>query len=103
MTVQMVRFTTTPEHVPEIERRIAALVTALADEQPAGVRYAATKLSDGLTFMLWLELAEGVDENPLPAIPAAREFQQGLGAWTAAPPTPEPVTVVGSYRLLDGR
>jgi hypothetical protein len=37
-------------------------------------------------------------ENLLPALP---EFRDNLKGWVAEPPTPEQLTVVGSYRFLD--
>lgn len=38
--------------------------------------------------------------NPLPDIAEARAFQQQMATWAGAPPSPEPVTVVGSHRLF---
>lgn len=99
MTVQMVRFTTTPPKVADIETAIHSMISAVNNSQPTGVRYAAVKLDDGLTFVLLLELAEGV-ENPLPSIPEARAVQQQLPSWASEPTAPQPVTVLGSYRLF---
>jgi hypothetical protein len=39
-------------------------------------------------------------ENPLPAIGEFQDFQAGLGAWLAAPPVPDQMTVVGSYGMF---
>jgi hypothetical protein len=33
-------------------------------------------------------------------MPVFQAFQEGLKGWLAEPPTPEPMTVVGSYRLF---
>jgi hypothetical protein len=46
-----------------------------------------------------LQVDDGVD-NPLPALPEFREFQENLKNWVAEPPTPDQMTVVGSYRLF---
>jgi hypothetical protein len=99
VTVQMIRFTTSEAHVPEVEESIRAMIAAIEAARPAGTRYAATKLADGRTFLLVLELADGV-ENPLPAISEARAFQQRMADWATEPPAPQPVTVVGSYGLF---
>jgi hypothetical protein len=99
MTLQMVCFTTTEAQVAEVEEAIGALMAAVAEAAPAGTRYAATRLADGVTFMLLLELDAGV-ENPLPAIPGARAFQQRMPAWAIDPPAPQPVAVLGSYGLF---
>lgn len=99
MTVQMLRFTATESDVAEIEAAVASMIAALGETRPPGVRYAATKLADGVTFLLLLELADGVD-NPLPAIPEARAFQRRMPTWAIEPAAPEPVTVLGSYELF---
>jgi hypothetical protein len=47
-----------------------------------------------------VQLPEGV-ENPLLSIPEYNQFQKNLMGWYVDPPTMEPLTVVGSYRLFD--
>lgn len=99
MTVQIARFTTTEADVADVEAAIGTMMAAIDQAGPPGVGYAATKLADGVSFLLILELDDGV-ENPLPAIAEARAFQQKMAAWASEPPAPQPVTVVGSYRLF---
>jgi hypothetical protein len=100
MTVLMVRYQVREESVAEVEARIEKAMVAIEAERPAGIRYAMGKLPDGVTFVGVLEIEDGVD-NPLPGIPAAREFQQSLpGLVVGETPVPEPVQVVGSYRLF---
>lgn len=75
------------------------MISAIDEQRPGGVRYAYTKLSDGVTFVAFLELAEGV-QNPLPGIRECREFQQHLkNRWLDQSdiPAPEPLEVIGSY------
>lgn len=100
MTLQMVRFTTTEVNVTEIETAIESMIAAINEAQPPGTRYAAAKLADGLTFLMILGLANGV-ENPLPSIPEARAFQQRMPTWATEPPTPQPVAVLGSYGFFE--
>lgn len=100
MTVQMVRFTATEAVVAEIEAAIESMFAAIDDARPPGTRYAATKLADGVTFVLILDLDDGV-ENPLPAIAAARAFQLQMPEWATEPPAPQPLTVLGSYGLFE--
>jgi hypothetical protein len=92
----MVRFTTTEANLGAVEAGIDSMITAISQAKPAGTRYTATKLADGVTFMLLLELAEGTD-NPLPSIPEARAFQAQMPTWAKEPPAPQPLTVLGSY------
>lgn len=99
MTVQIVRFTADQADVADIEAALKTMVAALERAAPAGARFASCKLADGATFLNVLELAEGV-ENPMPNIAECRAFQQQLPVWAAEPPTPQPVTVIGSYQLF---
>ena len=98
MTVLAVSYQVRAEGVPEVEAGIERLMAALAGERPAGLRrYALGTLPDGVTFVGLLELDDGA-ENPLPALPAARDLQQTVAAWVVdGPPVPQPVRVVGAH------
>jgi hypothetical protein len=95
----MVRSKVKAEHVAELEAAAKRLITALHQAQPNGIRYASCRLPDGVTYVAVLEVEDGV-ENPLPALPEYRAFQENLKNWMAEPPIPEPLTVIGSYRLF---
>jgi hypothetical protein len=99
MKVLMVRSTIKAESVAEVETAIEKVFSAIKQAQPAGVRYASSRLADGVTFVVLLELEDG-GENPLAALPAFVEFQEDLKRWIAEPPTVEQLTVIGSYRLF---
>ncbi|HEY7047148.1 MAG TPA: hypothetical protein VH373_08005 [Jatrophihabitantaceae bacterium] len=96
MSLQIVRFTTRPEQVADVERGVADLFDALGVAGPDGVRYLAGRVADRPEFLLLLHLDEGV-ANPLPAIPRAAAFRQQLQDWAA--PGPQPVSVLGDYRM----
>jgi hypothetical protein len=97
MNVLMVRSRIKEESVAEVEAAIEKVFSAIKQAQPAGVRYASSRLADGVTFVVLLELEGGVD-NSLAAVPAFVEFQEDLKKWIAEPPTVEQMTVIGSYR-----
>jgi hypothetical protein len=99
MKLLMVRATVRAEHVTDIEEAGQGLFAAIEREQLAGIRYASVRLPDGVTYLNLLGLDDGV-ANPLPALPEARNFQQHLKGWLAAPATSEPLTVIGSYQLF---
>ena|SRR6266545_1393725 len=98
MNVLMVRAKVRSESVGEVEAAVETMFAAIDQAQPQGVRYVSAKLPDGETFVIFLALEEGID-NPLPAVPEFRAFQESLKGWLAEPPTPEQLTVVGSYRF----
>jgi hypothetical protein len=98
MSVLMIRAKADSAHVTDLEAAVKGVFAALDREQPQGIRYMSCRLNDGLTYVILLELDEGVD-NPLPGLPEFRAFQEGLRQWIAEPPISEPVTVIGSYRF----
>jgi hypothetical protein len=77
----------------EAQKTFAAIAAARPD-----VGYALCKRTDGVTFVAVLDLPSA--ESPLAGIPAFVEFEQGLRAWVAEPPTTEVWEVVGSYGLF---
>ena len=99
MKVLMVRSKVKAEHVAEIEAAGERLFAALQQAQPQGIRYTTCRLPDGVTYVSLLEIDDGVD-NPLPAMPEARAFQEHLKNWIAEPAISEQLTVFGSYRVF---
>lgn len=102
MSVFVVRSRVKLDSVPDVEAGVEKMISALEEAAPSGVRYAYSKLSDGVTFLALLELSDGT-ENPMPGIAACREFQHNLNTrWIDQPhpPAPEPLEVVGSYGLF---
>lgn len=99
MTVLMVRSTVKAENVLDVEAAVEKVFSAIEQAKPAGIRYASSRLADGVTFVVLLEVADGED-NPLPGLPAFVDFQENLKKWMAGPPVAEQMTVIGSYRLF---
>jgi hypothetical protein len=98
MTVMMIRSRIKPDIAAEVEAAAEQMFAAIERAQPAGVRYASTRVDDGETFVVLLSI-DGAD-NPLSTIPEFVEFQARLKDWIVEPPVPERLTVVGSYRLF---
>jgi hypothetical protein len=99
MGLMIVRAKIKPDCIDEIEAAGRKLFAAIDREQLQGIRYASCRLPDGVTYLSFLQLEEGV-KNPLPALPEVKEFQEKLKSWLAEPPTSESLTVIGSYRLF---
>lgn len=94
----VVRYRTNTEGAEENERLIRQVFHELSAERPEGLRYAAFRLDDGVSF-LHVATLDG-DDNPLTSSAAFREFQSGLKERCVDPPAPTEATVIGSYRLL---
>jgi hypothetical protein len=99
MRLMKVRAKIKTDSVDEIEAAGRKLFSAIDREQLQGIRYASCRLPDGVTYLNLLELEDGI-ENPLPALPEAKEFQEKLKIWLAEPATSESLTIIGSYRLF---
>lgn len=99
MRLMMVQAKIKAESIDEIEAAGRKLFAAIDREQLQGIRYASCRLPDGVTYLNLLELEDGID-NPLPALPEGKEFQENLKGWLAEPPTSQSLTVIGSYRLF---
>jgi hypothetical protein len=79
MSVQMVQSRVKPESVADVLAAAKRTFAAIDAAQPEGIRYASCLLPDGETFIALLE---------------------GVEASRAEPPNVQPLTVIGSYRLL---
>jgi hypothetical protein len=96
--INIVQYEIRPESADENQRLIEAVMSELAHNDPGGLRYAAFRLDDGVTFV-HIVVSED-DRDPLSRSAAFKEFQQGIGerqipgtrVRTAA-------TLVGSYRF----
>lgn len=96
MSVQMVRFGTAHEQIPEVTAQITAMLDALRVAAPPGVTYTALCDTEEPHFTLILELADGT-ENPLPALPEAAAFRRALPGHTNDDVAPRALTVIGRY------
>ena len=94
---KVVRYTTKPEHAEENERLIRKVFAELAEHEPDGIRYAAFRLDDGVSFV-HVAVLEG-EQNPLASSEAFSQFQSAIGERCAEGPLAADAAVVGSYRL----
>lgn len=103
MNVLMVRSKIKEENVADAQAATENVFQAIEQAQPAGVRYAAAWLSDGVTLLALLEVENSEDprrDNPLLALPAYAQLRENLKQWYAEPSAVEEMTVIGSYRLF---
>ena len=91
----IVRYVTHDESAGENERLIRAVFAQLAEQRPAGLRYVALRLDDGVSFV-HVAVVDGED-NPLLALPAFREFVSAINERCVEGPTPSTGAVIGAY------
>ncbi|APE34797.1 hypothetical protein BOX37_13525 [Nocardia mangyaensis] len=96
MSVQIVRFRTSPEQATAVAEQIRAVFSAVRATAPQGMHYTALRETDQPVFTPILELSDGA-ENPLPSIPSAAAFRDWLPSRTGDYPVPRSCTIVGRY------
>jgi hypothetical protein len=94
---KIIRYTTKPECADENERLIRAVFAELAEQDPDGLRYAAFRLEDKVSFV-HVALVEGAS-NPLASSAAFAEFQRGIKDRCAEGPVAADADIIGSFRL----
>ncbi len=97
MSVHIVRFRISPEHIEMVTQQIEAIFTALREAASSpSIRYVALRDDVDPVFTLILELPEGA-ANPLLSIPEALAFRESLAGWAHDDAAPRSNTVVGRY------
>ena len=79
MNVLVVTSKVKEENVADAEAALGEFFQALEQARP-DVRYASTKLSDGVTFVAYLEMEPG-QEHPLRTFPAYAEMLEKFKPW----------------------
>jgi hypothetical protein len=98
MDAVLVRYTTRPDAAEENQRLIEQVFAELHASEPVGLRYAAFRLDDGVTFVHVVGL-DGNDD-PLGRTAAFATFQTGIRQRVVGQIEPAEATLVGAYRLL---
>ena len=99
MSVMMVRQKVKDGSVDEAEAAVRDLFTAIDRVRPEGLRYASTRVADSSTFVILVELVDGIEDQRT-AMPEYERFQDQLKHWLDGPPVIEHLDVVGSYELF---
>ena len=92
----IVRYRTKAEAADENQRLVAGVLAELAADGPGGLRYAAFRLADGVSFVHIVRYE--TEDDPLSRSPAFASFQDGIAGRLDGPPLPDEATLIGSYR-----
>jgi quinol monooxygenase YgiN len=95
----LIRYRVKADKVAENEAYVAKVFEQLAEEQPAGLRYATFKLADGVSFAHIVSV-EGAG-SPLAELPAFQAFIAQIGERCDEPPVRTELETVGAYRFFD--
>jgi hypothetical protein len=95
MSATVVRYETRADAAVENQRLVERVFLELNETAPPGLRYAAFRLADGVSFVHVVHV-EG-DDNPLSRSAAFAEFQRGAGDRMVGPPVRADAVLIGSY------
>jgi hypothetical protein len=96
-TFHVVQYPTRPDATAENTRLVQAVYDELAQQRPAGFRYATLLLDEDAFLHLAVNDAGSA---PLPDLPAFQAFQRDLASRVTAAPRRSEARVIGNYRLL---
>ena len=91
----VVRYQMRPETAEENQALIQNVFAELAAKQPQGMRYAAFRLADGVTFVHVGTMPD--HGSPLADTDAFQEFQKAFGERAAGEPDAAGAEIIGAY------
>jgi hypothetical protein len=95
----MIKYTVKPDRAAENENYIKQVFAQLEREKPNGLRYAAFKLEDGVTFVHIVSV-DDPGRNPLRKLTAFKAFVDDIDARCAKQPNASDLVEIGSYRIF---
>jgi hypothetical protein len=96
----MVRYTVRPDQASHNEELIREVLAELRRVQPPGLRYAAFRLDDGVSFVHLISRDSEHGPGPPPQLPALKAFHAGIRERCDEGPVRTGLDEIGSYRLL---
>ena len=96
----IVQYRVRPERAEENRRLVGAVFAELAEQAPAGIRYASFQLEDGVSFVHVASIETADGSNPLATIAAFAEFTREIGERCDEPPAAQGAEIVGSYGVF---
>jgi hypothetical protein len=96
----MIRYKVKPDRAQENVELVRAVYEELAEQRPAGLRYATFKLEDGVSFVHIASVETADGRNPLADVAAFAKFQEGVTERCEEGPVTVTLDEVGSYEMF---
>jgi hypothetical protein len=100
MNPVLIRYKVKADRADENAQYISAVFAQLEREKPAGLRYAAFRLEDGVSFMHMVSDETPDSKNPLLDLAAFQAFIAEVRDRCEEPPTFVELSPLGIYRLF---
>lgn len=97
----VVRYQVREDAADENVAYIEKVMAELAESQPDGLKYAAFKADDGVTFIHVASIETADESNPLDQSEAFKQFQTTLRGRLEVPPQATWMSKVGSYGIFE--
>ena len=97
MSCTSIRYTVKEGRGDENQRLIEQVFASLATDGPAGLRYSAFRLEDGVTFVHVVSHQSDEGRDRFRALPAFQAFLEGLKERCEVQPVRTPLSEVGTY------
>ncbi len=96
----MVQYKVKADRADENQQYIEKVFEELKQNNPAGLRYAAFKKDDGVSFVHIVSIETPDGENPLGQSEAFKAFQEGVKDRCEEQPVAAELEEVGSYQFF---
>jgi hypothetical protein len=96
----IIQYTVKSDRAAENQQFIEGVFAELHAANPAGIRYAAFKKADGVSFVHVVSVETETGDNPLQQVAAFQAFQAGIADRCVAPPVVAEIEEVGSYHVF---
>jgi quinol monooxygenase YgiN len=100
---RLVRYQVKPERVAENEALVRAVFESLRASPIQGLRYAAHKLDDGVSFVHLVEFANQAANEAFVGRPAFKAFVARIGERCDQPPLNMGMQEIGAHGFFEGR
>jgi hypothetical protein len=101
VTQHMMRYTVKPDQAAHNEELVRAVFDELRRVQPVGLRYAAFKLDDGVSFIHLIGRDTEHGHGPVPQLEALRAFHAGIRERCDEAPVRTELSEIGSFGLYE--
>ena len=97
----IVRYKAKKDKAQENREYIQNVFHALDSSKPAGLRYTAFQLEDGVSFVHLASIETEDGSNPLASFDAFKAFTQDMASRCEGPPEASEVETIGNYRVFE--
>ena len=101
MTPHLIRYTIKPEHTARNDEHLGAVFAELEAVRPVGLRYAAFKLNDGVSYVHFVWMDAQHEHRPAAQLASLRAFHAGIRERCDHAPVRTELSEIGAFGLFE--